>query len=378
MVHRRLFALALVVTAGTTTACSTGGGTELAARRRHNSAPTTAAAIGSSTTASSVPSGAGTGVGEAAGPAADRALLASLTVEAEHRTGYSRDLFKHWTRDAQGCDTRERVLRAESLTPAQVDYPCKVVAGDWLSAYDNVRVTNPGELDVDHVVALGDVWVSGGWKWDAARREAYANDDTHPETLRAVTAHINREKSDKDAANWLPPYLPFRCQYVHDVITVKHQWGLSVDAAERDALGRVLTRCGADSITTETTSVTAPTAPSTTTLPAAPAGPVVITGVTADTLGNDVQPDNSEYATLHATADVDVSGWQIVDAAHNTLTIGAGIHIASGADLRVHTGPGTNTTGDYFCGRNQAVFNNDHDSIALIDPQGNPISTFQY
>ena len=56
-------------------------------------------------------------------------------------------------------NTREEVLVRDSLTPAQVDpWGCQVVAGDWLSVY-SARVSDPAELEIDHVVALKEA----GW-----------------------------------------------------------------------------------------------------------------------------------------------------------------------------------------------------------------------
>ncbi|MER7468905.1 hypothetical protein [Streptomyces sp. NPDC097981] len=48
--------------------------------------------------------------------------------------------------------------------------------GSWRSPYDDVVVTDAARLDVDHFVPLAEVHDSGGYAWDAARREAYAND----------------------------------------------------------------------------------------------------------------------------------------------------------------------------------------------------------
>ncbi len=57
-------------------------------------------------------------------------------------------------------------------------------------------------VDIDHVVALGNAWASGAWKFDIRQRAALAND---PLNLLAVDAGANRSKSDANAASWLPP-----------------------------------------------------------------------------------------------------------------------------------------------------------------------------
>jgi hypothetical protein len=67
-------------------------------------------------------------------------ILASITVANEQSAGDSRDLFPHGRSTGNGCDTRDLVLIAESLTPAQVSNPgCAVIEGDWYSTYDNLK-----------------------------------------------------------------------------------------------------------------------------------------------------------------------------------------------------------------------------------------------
>ena len=173
-------------------------------------------------------------------------LLATIPIELEHRGGYSRDLFAVWSDlDGDGCDTRAEVLIAESLTPAQVDlYGCGVVAGDWLSSYDGATITSPGELDVDHVVALKEAWDSGAWQWTAERRIAYGNDLIDPRTLVAVSASSNRTKGDKDPSNWLPSEPGTVCSYLSDWISIKARWQLAMDESEWGRVKNQLTnRC---------------------------------------------------------------------------------------------------------------------------------------
>ena len=69
------------------------------------------------------------------------------------------------------------VLHFESSTLAQVDPSgCTVVQGDWVSPYDGLVTTNPGDLQIDHVVALKEAWDSGAWAWNASALVAYGND----------------------------------------------------------------------------------------------------------------------------------------------------------------------------------------------------------
>ncbi|MEU6937040.1 HNH endonuclease family protein [Streptomyces rubiginosohelvolus] len=161
-----------------------------------------------------------------------------VTVADENRTGYTRSSFKHWNSGdlADGCNTRNEVLIAEATTAPAVAAGCKLTGGVWLSYYDGHEVTDPGALDIDHMVPLAEAWDSGASTWTAARREAYANDQGSTVSLVAVTARSNRQKSDQDPAQWLPPAPEAQCRYVGEWVSTKLRWQLAVDAAELEAL----------------------------------------------------------------------------------------------------------------------------------------------
>ncbi|GAB3949512.1 hypothetical protein GCM10028832_01700 [Streptomyces sparsus] len=123
-----------------------------------------------------------------ASPAAHGARVAEVTTladavglvraDVEVRTGYTRSAFRHRNSGdlADGCSTRNEVLLAEATTAPAVGAGCKLTGGTWLSYYDNHEVTDPGALDIDHMIPLAEAWDSGASTWTAARRKAYAND----------------------------------------------------------------------------------------------------------------------------------------------------------------------------------------------------------
>ncbi len=168
-----------------------------------------------------------------------RSELASLVVTPEGpRDGYDRDLFRHWIdADGDGCNTRCEVLERQRTTSLP-----GLSAGGWLSIYDGYSTDDPSELDIDHVVALGEAWDSGASQWDSARREAFANDLDSPQLI-AVTAATNRSKSDRDPASWQPPNRSAWCEWGAAWIGVKAKWGLSADRAEVDALTNIMRGC---------------------------------------------------------------------------------------------------------------------------------------
>lgn len=193
------------------------------------------------------------------------ARIASLRVAPETPSGYRRSLFPHWDELQNGCSVREQVLRTESrVTPTVDRRTCKISAGSWFSTYDGKTLSNPSEVDIDHVVALKEAWDSGARSWSPAKRRAYANDLGDERALIAVSARANRAKSDKDPAQWLP--IPAaRCEYVSNWVAVKSRWGLSIDVVEKAALEKVAATCGPSApvpttpSTTPSTSRTAPT-----------------------------------------------------------------------------------------------------------------------
>ena len=167
-------------------------------------------------------------------------VLSSLPVSSEVDSGYSRELFRHWTvAGSDGCDAREEVLIAERVSGSVVG--CRVVGGRWRSLYDGVVTSNSSGFDVDHMVPLKEAWDSGAWRWSARTREDYANDLGYAHSLVAVSASSNRSKSDRDPTEWLPSV--GRCAYAKYWIGVKYRWRLSVNPAEKSTLTRVLAGC---------------------------------------------------------------------------------------------------------------------------------------
>ncbi|MFJ1958594.1 HNH endonuclease family protein [Streptomyces microflavus] len=182
-------------------------------------------------------------------PAAQAAPAAEVTTLAdavglvqsteEDRTGYTRSSFKHWNSGddkSDGCNTRAEVLIAEAAVAPTVGAGCKLTGGAWVSYYDGQEVTSAGSLDIDHMVPLAESWDSGASAWTAARREAYANDQGAHVSLVAVTARSNRQKSDQDPADWMPPSPDAQCRYISEWVSTKLRWQLTADDRELEAL----------------------------------------------------------------------------------------------------------------------------------------------
>ena len=204
-------------------------------------------------------------------------VLATIPVKGRApKTGYSRDQFgQAWADvDRNGCDTRNDMLRRDlsdlALKPGTRD--CVVLSGVLADPYTATLInflrgsSTSAAVQIDHVVALSDAWQKGAQQLTEAQRLSFAND---PLNLLAVDGPANQQKSDGDAATWLPPNKSYRCAYVARQISVKSSYGLWVTRAEHDAMARVLGDCPD---TAAPTSQVAPAAPAPAEPP--PAAPV--------------------------------------------------------------------------------------------------------
>jgi len=220
------------------TGCAVPSGSGQVSHGTPEPAPSSSAAS-SSAASSSAPGPRGT---------AER-QLARLEVKGRAPlTGYDRDRFgSAWLdTDRNGCDTRNDTLTRD-LTRRVYDPDtrgCVVLSGRLDDPYTGHRILftkGDGNLvDIDHVVAMGNAWATGAFRWEIRKRAAFAND---PMNLLAVDASANRQKGDGDAATWLPSNKGVRCGYVARQIGVKAKYDLWVTPAEKDAMSRVLGSC---------------------------------------------------------------------------------------------------------------------------------------
>lgn len=161
------------------------------------------------------------------------------------KTGYSRTQFGDGWAVSQGCDTRNIILNRD-LANVATNEACKVMSGTLADPYTGQTITfergpsTSDKVQIDHVVALSNAWQTGAQQLSPIEREQLAND---PLELLAVDGKANQEKSDGDAATWLPPNKVFRCQYVARQVAVKQKYRLWVTQAEFEAIERVLSSC---------------------------------------------------------------------------------------------------------------------------------------
>lgn len=175
-------------------------------------------------------------------------LLEKLPIKGRApKTGYERtEFYKNWP-EIDGCNLRQRIIKRELQATAKLaDDQCTVTGGEFDEPYTGQHLIFYQKSDlskglqIDHVVALSDAWQKGAQNLSAETRFALATD---PLNLLAVDSSANQQKSDGDAATWLPKNKVFRCQYIARQISVKHKYNLWVTQAEHDAMSRVLQTC---------------------------------------------------------------------------------------------------------------------------------------
>ncbi|MCS4489784.1 HNH endonuclease family protein [Corynebacterium sp. ES2794-CONJ1] len=209
------------------------------------------------------PEGAGEVPPAVTGDQQSLAWLAELPTRVfdKNAPAYDRGAFgKAWSDDAMdvdlsgnSCDTRNDILARDlndvvfvpSKRKNKVE-TCKVKSGWFIDPYTGKRVDfqrgqkTSALVPIDHVVALGDAWYAGAYRWDNQRRLAFAND---PINLLATTQSENSSKSAQSAASWMPPNEEFHCEYARKQVQIKHTYDLAVTTAERGALEKALHRC---------------------------------------------------------------------------------------------------------------------------------------
>ena len=173
-------------------------------------------------------------------------ILAKLEIKGRApKTGYARtEFYSNWP-NVNGCSLRQVIIKRELGDSAKLD-GCDVVSGEFTESYTGSHLIFTSKSDfskkiqIDHIVALSDAWQKGAQYQSKETRFALATD---PLNLIAVDSSANQQKSDGDAATWLPPNKSFRCQYVARQVSVNYKYSLWISQAEHDAISNILQNC---------------------------------------------------------------------------------------------------------------------------------------
>ena len=103
--------------------------------------------------------------------------------------------------------------------------------GTW---FESIRDT-----DIEHIVARSEAHDSGLCAASAETRSEFASDLLN---LTLASPSVNRhQKSDNDAAEWLPDLN--QCWYADRIVQIRLEYGLTIDRAEAEAIDAVLATC---------------------------------------------------------------------------------------------------------------------------------------
>ena len=207
---------------------------------------------------------------------------------------------------------------------------CSVISGRWYDPYDGIEYFDAASVEIDHVVALYESWISGLGNMSASEQRTFANTGrtsagTKPETSHqflAVGNASNSSKGSSDPAQWMPNESSYHCTYLKKWVLVKVQNDLLFDQAEFDYVASRQGECDDTPL---------PDLPENedqgnpqTDLPDGPiGGSIWINEFHYDNDG----VDEGEFVELAGPAGMDVTGWSLLlfngfnDTAYNTVAL---------------------------------------------------------
>lgn len=157
------------------------------------------------------------------------------------------------TRDARIALERLRALtvasehRCAPYDPADYTYPASIeqrvvrrMEGRIYGPYSGRHFPTTGATHIEHIVARSEAHDSGLCAAAASERRAFSRD---LDNLTLASPEMNRRKSARDAAAWLPPLEANRCWFAARVTLIRDRYDLTVDRDERDTLKEILSGC---------------------------------------------------------------------------------------------------------------------------------------
>ena len=157
---------------------------------------------------------------------------------------YNRDThFGGWlVESSSGClNTRAKVLVRDSLS--NVTYSasgCTVATGEWDDPYTARMHTQARDIQIDHLVALKNAYMTGAHEWNFEKRCLYANYMGNKFHLLSVNGPENMKKSDHSPEGYVPPNRRFTCQFIKSWLNVKAIWNLRITPREGDAIQKIV------------------------------------------------------------------------------------------------------------------------------------------
>jgi micrococcal nuclease len=105
---------------------------------------------------------------------------------------------------------------------------------------------------------------------------------------------------------------------------------------------------------------------------------IMVTNLHANAAGRDGENLNDEYVTIvNLGPDLEIGGWSLSDEADHRYAF-ADFTWATGVELRLHTGSGTDGDGVFYWGASSPIWNNTGDTLRLEDATGTQVLVYSY
>jgi len=102
---------------------------------------------------------------------------------------------------------------------------------------------------------------------------------------------------------------------------------------------------------------------------------LIVANIHEDAVGNDHENENDEYVVFENMGEstLDLSGWTVEDEAEHTYRFPDGFELDPGSKVTLYTGSGTDTDSELYWGSDAAIWNNNGDTIYVIDENGKTV-----
>lgn len=155
---------------------------------------------------------------------------------------YKRDVhYGSWLKDEDSClNTRAKVLvRDSTSTVTFAPNGCAVDSGKWDDPYTGLPHEKAKDVQIDHVVALKNSYMTGGHEWTPAKRCLYANYMGNKFHLLPVNGAENMKKGDTTPNQYVPPNKEYTCEFIKNWLSIKVIWALRITPKEGAAIQKI-------------------------------------------------------------------------------------------------------------------------------------------
>jgi len=154
---------------------------------------------------------------------------------------YKREVhYGSWLTGKDCLNTRAKVLMRDSSTNVTfAANGCNVDSGNWDDPYTGKLHEKAKDIQIDHVVALKNSYMTGGHEWAPAKRCLYANYMGNKFHLLSVNGPENLKKGDTTPSQYVPPNKAYTCEFLKHWLSIKTIWALRITPKEGDAIQKI-------------------------------------------------------------------------------------------------------------------------------------------